>query len=45
MKKGEIAILNLEIPEEIVSEIVILYNLGVNMEDLKYILELRLNGF
>lgn len=44
---GEFIILNLEsfdIPEDIISEIVILYNLGVNIEELKYILNLKLNN-
>lgn len=44
---GEFVILNLEnldLPEDIINEIVILYNLGVNIEELKYILSLRLNN-
>jgi len=34
---------NMELPEDIRSEIILLYNLGVSIEDLKYFLEMRLN--
>jgi len=34
---------NLDIPDDIVNEIIILHSLGVNLEDLKYLLALRLN--
>ena len=34
---------NMELPEDIRNEIILLYNLGVGIEDLKYFLELRLN--
>lgn len=34
---------NMELPDDIRSEIILLYNLGVGIEDLKYFLALRLN--
>lgn len=34
---------NLELPEDIRSEVLLLYNLGVDMEDLKYFIVLRMN--
>ncbi|HTZ42023.1 MAG TPA: hypothetical protein VMC07_02340 [Candidatus Omnitrophota bacterium] len=35
--------INLEIPNDIIHEIIILHSLGVGIEDLKYLLVLRLN--
>jgi hypothetical protein len=32
-----------EIPDDIINEIIILHSLGVNIEDLKYLLAIRLN--
>ena len=32
-----------DIPEDIINEIIILHSLGVNIEDLKYLLAVRLN--
>lgn len=34
---------NMELPEDIKNEIVLLYNLGVGIEDLKYFLAMRAN--
>lgn len=34
---------NLDVPEDVINEIVILYSLGVNMQDLKYLLAMRLD--
>jgi hypothetical protein len=34
---------HLDIPEDIINEIIILHSLGVNVEDLKYLLAVRLN--
>jgi len=34
----------LDISDDIISEIIILHSLGVNIEDLKYLLAIRLNG-
>lgn len=33
---------NMDIPEDIINEIIILYSLGVGMEDLKYFLAMKL---
>ena len=32
-----------DIPEDVLNEIIILYNLGVGIEDLKYLLNVRLD--
>ena len=32
-----------DIPDDIINEIIILHSLGVNIDDLKYLLALRLN--
>jgi hypothetical protein len=34
-----------DMPDEVFYEIVILHNLGVSVEDLKYLLAIRLNQF
>ncbi len=34
---------NMELPEDVQSEIILLYNLGVGIDDLRYFLELRMN--
>jgi hypothetical protein len=34
-----------EIPDDVIYEIIILHNLGVSMEDLKYLLALRMETF
>ncbi len=35
---------NLDIPEDVINEIIILHSLGVGIEELKYLLELRLSN-
>ena len=34
-----------EIPDDIINEIIILHSIGVSIEDLKYLLELRLSEY
>lgn len=34
---------NLDLSEEIINEIIILYSLGVDIEEIKYILDLKLD--
>jgi len=34
-----------DIPEDVLNEIIILYNLGVGIEDLKYLLNVRMDKF
>ncbi|MDD5699746.1 MAG: hypothetical protein PHH00_00940 [Candidatus Nanoarchaeia archaeon] len=35
---------NSGIPEDIMNEIIVLYSIGVSIEDLKYLLSVRMNG-
>jgi hypothetical protein len=45
MKKTLLFNVDADIPEDILNEIIILYNLGVGIDDLKYLLDIRMDNF